>query len=483
MPEQLGLFNEPEVSSQSNAPEPKLEQVIAHTRKKRNGRRDEFYEGIPTERIVHELPESGRICPECGGALHACGHEVLRRELEIIPAQVRTVEHVQTVYSCRNCETTADDKAVPMVKSAVPAPVIPGSGVASPSLLSFLLCNKYVLALPLYRQEQELRRLGINISRQTMANWVIYSSEHWLTLIYELLHAELLKNDILHADETTVQVINEKNRKPSQKSYMWLYQTGKYAERQVALFEYRQTRESEHPLTFLSDFSGFLHVDAYSGYKKLEERGVTIVECWAHARRKFDETLKALKKEDKPNSEANTGLEYCNKLFALERKYDEAKLTPDERRERRGIEAAPVAADFFAWAESVTARCLPKSKLAVAVNYALNQRQWLMNFMLDGRLEISNNRAETSIRPFTVGRKNWLFSVSPKGASASSVVYSIVETALANGLVPFMYLNHLFQTLPNISTSQLGDCLPWNPLVQQICKIPAPDSTSASAQV
>jgi transposase/uncharacterized small protein (DUF1192 family) len=472
VPEQLGLFDEAEVL----ADEPELEQVAAHTRKKRKGKRDEFYEGLPTEQVIHELPEDERICPVCGGPLHACGHEVLRREVEVIPAQVRAVEHVQTVYGCRYCEQNSDSDALPMVKADVPAPVIPGSGIASPSLLAFILCNKYVLALPLYRQEQELARLGLHISRQTMANWCVFAAVRWLMPIYDLLHGELVRNDILHGDETTTQVIKEDGRKASQKSYMWVYCTGKDSNEQIVLFEYQPTREGKHPEIFLEGFQGYLHVDAYAGYSGLEKLGVTLVKCWAHVRRKFDEALKAIKKGDRHYYPANTGLEYCNKLFELEREYDELNLSNEERAKRREAASKPIAEAFFAWVESMLPKSLPKSKLGVALTYASNQRPWLMNFLLDGRLELSNNRAERSIRPFAVGRNNWLFSYSAKGAKASAVAYSIVETALANGLVPILYLKFLFETLPNIPPEQYHTCLPWNPVVQELCRIPAPNN-------
>ena len=467
LPDQLGFFNEAEVLADDV---PESETIGPYTRKKRIGTRKEFYDGLPTEQIVHELPEDERVCPACGGSLHACGHEIARREVEVIPAQVRAVEHVQTVYGCRACEQNSADNAPPMVKPPVPAPVIPGSGIASPSLLSFILCNKYVLALPLYRQEQELGRIGVHISRQTMANWIIYTANRWLMPIYALLREELLTHVILHADETTVQVVREDGRKASQKSYMWMYHTGRGAARHVALFEYQPTREGKHPQEFLAGYKGFLHVDAYPGYKDLEKQGLTLVECWSHARRKFHDTLKALKKDDLQNAIANIGLEYCNQLFKLERAYDEQALGYEERAKRRNLESKPVAEAFFAWAESTQAQ--PKSKLGQALTYAVNQRPWLMNFLLDGRLELSNNRAERTIRPFTVGRKNWLFSYSARGAKASAIVYSIIETAQANGLVPFMYLAYLFQTLPNTPPEQFSDCLPWNPLVQEMCKIP-----------
>jgi hypothetical protein len=228
-------------------------------------------------------------------------------------------------------------------------------------------------------------------------------------------------------------------------------------------------------LAFLAGFDGFLHVDAYAGYRKLEGQGVTLTECWAHARRKFDEALKALKKEGRDGAGANIGLEHCNRLFKLEQGYDEEGIGHEERTKRRELEAKPIIEAFFAWAESMQAQTLTKSKFGEALTYALNQRPRLTNYLLDGRLELSNNRVERAIRPFAVGRNNWQFAYSAKGAQASAVVYSIIETAAANGLVPFVYLNYLFNTLPNIPKDQYLDCLPWNPVVQEICKITLPN--------
>ena len=476
LPEQLGLFDEAETLADATVPEPELKEVIvpAHKRKKTKGKREELYENIPTEQIIHEMPEDERICPDCGKPLHACKQDVLRRELEIIPAQIRAVEHIQVVYGCRECEKTAADAPVPMLKSNVPAPVISNSGISSPSFVSFVMCNKYVLALPLYRQEQELKRLGIKISRQTMANWMIYAAINWLEPMYRLLHDELLRQYILHADETSLQVIKEKGKTAQQKSWMWMYHTGRNAERHVALFEYQPTRRGEHPLAFLEGWNcgepRFLHVNGYAGYKNLEDKGATLVECWSHARRKFHDVIKILKPSERKNAKAAIGLDFCDQLFALERKFDEKNLPPDERKHRRERESKPIADAFFEWAESMQNKCI--GKLAEAITYAVNQKKWLLNFLQDGKLELSNNRAERSIRPFTVGRKNWLFSYSEKGAKASAIAYSIVETAQSNGLVPFKYLEFLFQTLPNIPAEEYHTCLPWSPLVQEICKIP-----------
>ena len=463
---QLGLFNEAEVTA-DDAPE----ETVTYKRKKRVGKREEFFEGLPTEQTIHELPENERICPKCGGPLHACGHEVLRREVKVIPARISAEEHIQTVYGCYNCDKNGIEES-PMIKSDVPAPVIPNSGMASPGLPAFILCNKYVLALPLYRQEQEFKRAGIHIPRQNMANWMIFAAMRRLLPIYILLQAYLLENDILHTDETTLQVIKEAGRKAAQKSYMWIYQTGKDAKNQVVLFEYTQTREGKHPQNFLEGFSGWLHVDAYIGYKAPEDKGVILVECYTHCRRGFDEALKALPKADRQNAAANIGIDYCNQLFKLESIYEEMELEPEKRARWRELLSKPIAEAFFAWAESMLPKALPKSKFGQAVGYAVNQKHWLMNFFLDGRLEISNNRAENKIRPFIIGRNNRMFSFSPKGAKASAIAYSIVETAQLNGLVPSLYLKFLFETLPNIPKERYAECLPWSPKAQELCKIP-----------
>jgi len=470
LPDQMTLFNETEVCADDNAPEPTLEESITYTRKKRIGKRDELYAGLPTKQIIHELSEEYRICPICGGDLHACGHEVLRREIEVIPATIQAVEHIQTVYSCRDCEENSDDElAVPMIKAQVPAPVIPGSGIASPSLVAFILSNKYVLALPLNRQEQEFKRQDIIISRQTMANWCIYVATNWLKPIFELLYVMLLSYDILQADETRYQVINESNRKASTNSYLWIYRTGLHAEHQVVLFVYSETRAGYNPLRFLSGFTGFLNVDAYSGYYALEDLGVILCGCMTHARRKFVDVLKTVPTHLKKDSPASIGLNYCDQLFSLERKYREQELTPEERYEHRLMNSKPIVLALFAWATELLPTLVGKGKLREAVGYVVNQQQRLMNFLLDGRIEISNNRSEIGIRPVAIGRNNWMFSYSPKGAESSAIIYSLVESAKANNIVPFKYFELLFEALPNTPRERFVNYLPWSPLVQERC--------------
>lgn len=452
-------------------PESDVEE-ITYKRRKSSGKRDELYKNLPTEQIIHELPEDDKVCPKCGEMRHACGHDTVRREVAIIPPQIKAVEHIQTVYSCRNCEKLSD--SVPVVKADVPAPVIKNSGIASPSLVAYILSNKYGLALPLYRQEQEFKRLGIDISRQTMANWIIFVATVWLVIIYDMLKEEIVKNDILHADESKVQVLRELGRKATQKSFEWMYHTGRDAQKPIALFEYKPTREGQNAIDFLAGFSGYLHCDGYIGYKKLEEHGVIIVECWAHVRRKFTDALKLLPQNARAESQAAIGVKYCDALFKLERKYDEENLTHEEREKRRKLESEPLADEFFAWVETLLPGASSKTALGKAIIYASNQKEWLKNFLKDGRLELSNNRAERSIRPFTIGRKNWLFSCSVSGANASSIVYSIVETAYANGLVPYLYFNLLFERMPNIPMERYRELLPWHPEVQKLCAVPKP---------
>jgi transposase len=447
---------------------------VTYTRKKRKGKREEFYKGLPVKQVVHELAEEDQICPNCGGPAHECGREVVRSELEVIPASVTKIEHVQVVYGCQKCDKDPEVEKRTMIKSEVPAPVIPNSGIASPSLVAYIISNKYVLALPLNRQAEEFKRLGIELPKQNLANWVIFVTNLWLAIIYSMLHTELLENEIIHGDESTHQCINENGRKATQKSYMWAYHTGRDSPRQVSLFEYQETRAKEHPLKFLKGFSGKLHVDAYAGYLGLEAQGVTLSYCWAHVRRKFFEALKSIPKEKRKCYPASDGLQFCDQLFFLEGYYDEERLTREQRERWRKLLSIPIAKKFFAWAEGMLPKASKEGQLWKAVSYAVNCRERLMNAFYDGRLEISNNRAERHFRTYAVGRNNWKFSYSPDGAKASAIAYSIVETALANGLVPYKYLQFLFETLPNIPKERYHECLPWNPQVKLLCALPDP---------
>ena len=459
--EQLSIFDEAENTAEPKLVEPELEEVT-YQRRKRKGKRDEDLSALPTEVVEHVIPEEERVCPDCGGEMHRMGQDI-RRELKVIPAQVKVVEHRRAVYSCRACEKHNDH--VPIKKAALPESIIKGS-IASPSLVAHIMNQKYVMHVPLYRQEQAWLRDGVSISRQTMANWVIRCAEDWLLPLYNRMKELLLLTEVLHADETVCQVLHEPGKKANTNSYMWLYRTGGAALRNIILFEYQPTRSSAHPKRFLNGWKGYLHADGYSGYHNLPP-DITVIGCWTHLRRKFTDALKAIPDESKDKGTATEAIRRIGALFHMETQWNE--LEPKERQKLRLLESKPLAEEFFAWAQSLNA--LPQSALGKAVTYAINQRRWLMNFYLDGRLELSNNRAENSIRPFAVGRKNWLFANTQKGVRSSAVIYSIIETAKANGLKPFEYLQFLFEKMPNATTGEIDSLLPWGEAVPTECRM------------
>ncbi len=464
--DQTSLFNEAEQEADVKTPEPDLTE-ITYKRRKKVGKKDKMLEELPVEVVEYRLSEKEQVCSKCGENLHEMSKEV-RRELKIIPAQVKVVEHVRYVYACRNCDK--NDITTPIVTAKMPAPVLPGSFV-SPSLMAFVMEKKYVQAVPLYRQEQQFKNFGLDLSRQTLANWMLHGSNDWLSIIYNRMHEHLIQENILHADETSVQVLHEEDRKATCKSYMWLFMTG-HTSPKIILYDYQTTRASKHPRGFLKGFKGYIHTDGYPGYNDIPN--VTLVGCWAHARRKFHEALSAIKdKTSKTSLVSEEGLNYCNKLFEIERKL--TKMTSEEHYKERLEQSKPVLDDFLAWLNLKSKQVLPKSTLGLAIAYCKNQWTKLEAFLLDGRLEISNNRAERAIKPFVIGRKNWLFSNTPKGAKASAIIYSIIETAKANDLNPFYYLTYLFEQLPNIDTNNLellDTYLPWSASLPDSCRKP-----------
>ena len=437
---QLSIFNEAEATADANVAEPELVEVERHYRKRTRLTTDRLPDNLEVEIVEHDLPQEDKVCPECGGELHVMGRET-RRELLIIPAQVKVREHVRKVYACRDCER--DECGVPIVKAPKDEPVIKGS-FASPEAIAHIMTQKLVMGVPLYRQEQELKRRGIPLSRQTMSNWLIRATEDWLMPIYEAMHELLCLRNVLHADETTLQVLREPGKTAQSKSYMWLYRTGSDAHHPIVLYDYQPDRRAKRPKGFLKGFEGYLHTDGYDGYHALGDE-IVIVGCWAHLRRKFDEVLKTIPEKDREGSQTMRGKRFCDQLFALER--DFADLPPQERFTKRQELSRPLADDFYGWALALGP--LPKSALGAAIHYAFSQRKYLENYLLDGRLEISNNRAERSIKPFVIGRKNFLFANTTRGATASAVMYSLIETAKENGLNPFDYLARVFQHAPN----------------------------------
>ena len=460
---QLSFFNEPEKEADPKVEEPTIE-IATHQRKKRGKNREDLKD-LPTETIHYRLNEEELSCETCGNDLHEMSIET-RRELDIIPAQVKVVEHIRHIYACRDCEAKGNGTKVITVQ--MPKPAFPGS-IASAGTVAHIISQKYVEGLPLYRQEKSLERLGISISRQNMANWLIKAAENWFSPLYERFKFHLLQQKVLHGDETELQVLKEDGRTAANKSYLWLYRSGRDGP-PLVVFDYQTTRASKHPIRFLTGFKGYLHVDGYPGYNSIPD--VTLIGCWAHARRKFDEALKALPADQtKANVPAKEALKMINALFMLERDFKE--LSSDERFAKRQELSQPLVDQFYEWLAFQRPRVLPKSAFGEAITYCFNQKEKLYGFLLDGRLELDNNRAERSIKPFVVGRKNWLFANTARGATASAILYSMVETAKENGLSPYAYLKYLLEQLPNIDLgdpAELDKLMPWSGELPAHCK-------------
>ena len=453
------LFNEAEVLKQPIAAEPDQDMVIPeHKRKK--AKRGSKFDTLPVETIEYKLSDDEKVCANCGSPLTEMKKEI-RKELVIIPAEVKVIKHVTYVYSCRKCDKEGTSGFIKAAES--PKALIPKS-VVSPSLMAYIINQKYTNAMPLYRQEQEFKRYDIQLTRQDLSNWTLKGAA-LLKPLFEELKQELLTNEFLHADETTVEILNEPGRKATAKSYEWLYRTTKDAERPVIIYDYQVGRSGEYVKAFLKDWKGqYLHCDGYSGYKKLEN--VTLCGCLVHAKRKFHEAWQA----GQNNEDATKGEAYIQELFAIESKADKLNYTAEQRLELREEESKKKLYEFYSWIDKISTKTLPQSLLGKAITYAQNQKEYLSNFLKDGRIQLSNNLAEQSIKMFVIGRKNWLFSNTPNGASSSSIIYSIIQTAMANHLKPMYYLEYVFEQLQLNQDLQISEILPWSTNIPEKCK-------------
>ena len=381
--EQLSfLFNEAEVFAAADKEDTENVTVVAARKrhKKHEYTLDNIPEDIPKARVEHRLEGEDLVCPQCGDTMTEIGTEVVRT-LEIIPAQMVVREDIYYTYACTSCSEDADEGCeTPIVKAPKEKNIIPGS-FATPEAIAHIMTQKFVMGSPLYRQEQELNRKGIHLSRQTMSNWILKATEDYLAPVYEQLHRELLTRAVLHADETTLQVLHEPGKKPQTDSYMWLYRTCGDTDKPIVLYEYQPGRGAKHPKEFLAGYKGYLHTGGYAGYHDLG-KDITVVGCWAHARRKFDEATKALPKGKAKGSSASQGLTYCNLLFGIEQEI--ADKTAEERYAERLKQAKPVLDAMFAWANSRSAA--PKSALGKAFTYLKEQWPYLTNYLNDGRL-------------------------------------------------------------------------------------------------
>jgi len=461
------VLNEVEASLKADEPEPAMLTKEGKIRIKstgKKGRKETVLKSVPIEEVVHEVYGDALLCPQCGNEMKPVGKRFVRDEVQFIPAQVKIIRHMQMTYECAKCKHT--DK--PFIASAkAPKPLLSHS-LASPSTVAEIMYQKYVNGVPLYRQEAEWASYGIYLSRSVMANWVNKCAEDYFFPLIDAMHQEMLTRDVLHCDETVVQVLKEDGKTPQSKSYVWVYRTGNDGIYPIIIYEYQPGRSGEFAKAFLGDFEGYLHTDGYSGYNKLSS--VTRCGCYAHLRRKFVEAIPSKSiKAGKP-SYAETGRDYLNKLFDIERKLRD--LSAEERFSARLKMEKPLLTEFWAWVESFNPS--KGSKLEKAVTYALNQREYLDNFLKDGRCSISNNRTEQNVKSLVIGRKNWLFCDTPNGAKASSAIYSLVETAKENGLDPRKYLTTVLTNLPQVDLAKLPDMIhlfyPWSERMQSMCK-------------
>ena len=448
------FFNEAEAVCDLNAAEPEDLELKSPKQPKRKGKKEADLSGLPVRRIDHYL-SAEELEAEFGVRGWKQLPDAISRKYHFVPAKVEVEEHHIGVYASKTDEH--------MVKADHPKTLLHGS-LVSPSLGAAIINGKYVNAVPLYRLEQEFQRYGLQITRQNMANWCIRLAEEYLSILYDYLHKELYFYHVIQADETPV-LVNHDGRKAGSKSWMWVYRSGHlYQKRQIVLYEYQQTRNASHPREFLKGYDGICVTDGYQVYHTLEKEleELTIAGCWVHCRRRFDEALKLIPKSYQ--KESNTFL-LMKQIQAIYREEGKLKdLSSDERLKQRQAVIKPLVDAFFAYLKTINVS--KKDKFGDAVGYALNQEKYLRVFLTDGDVPIDNNASERAIRGFCIGKKNWQMIDTIHGAKSSAIIYSIVETAKANNLKPFDYVQHLLEVMPkhmdDRDCSFLENLLPWS---------------------
>ena len=454
---QLSLFDELEVEETVANLEEKTLEVKSYTRKAK-GKKNLLNEdhNFEVEIVDHKLEDL--TCPKCHELLKEIGYDV-RKELCVVPAKYYVKEHRYYKYVCTNCSNMEQ-----VEREIVPFP----SSMYSASLVSKIINDKYAMSIPFYRQEQAFNDLGINITRSNMVNY--------LSKTYDLIkplydkYAELIKEvDILNCDETRLKVISQKSENNNVKTnYVWLYRTSKYNDKKILYYYFNEGRKYSNVVDFFNNTTSnkrYVHADGYAAYEHIN--GYTLVSCFAHARRKFTDTVKKIQSNDE-NSKSNK-LKICNnyikligKLYQFEKIYNERKIFIKERKEKRLIDQKPILDVFFSELKKDSLKVRPTSDLGLAINYCLKREKSLQTYLEDGRLELDNNMAEHMAKNFAVGRKNWLFCENPNGAEKTCAMYTIVETAIANGLKPEAYINWLLENISTTVTSEIENLAPWS---------------------
>ena len=468
--EQLSIFNEAEAEGDPDQEEPEYEEILPtkYKRKKRSGKKEEDLSRFPiTRTIKNKLSGEERLCPECGTKMNVVTTET-RKFLEFVPAHFEVVEEITYVYSCPKCSK--------MKRAPKEQALLKGS-LATPSLVAGIMNAKYVQGMPLDRQSREFARYDLRLSTRTMANWMILCAERYLRPLYDAMKQAFLKCRYIHCDETRIQVLDEPDQNSETKNWMWVYMTGRHQEGpKMVLFDYERTRGGYHPVEFLADIGEcYLTCDGYQPYHNLPER-IMVTGCMAHARRRFEEALKILKKEFKKEeikkTTAHQAMTRIQMLYKIEELAKE--MSPEERYQERQKQAKPLLEAFFEWLHSMEDKVNSSTQIGKAVNYALNQEEYLKKYLDDGHLPIDNNDCERRLKNFAIGRRGWLFAKSIRGAEASAVIYSITETALMNGLKPYNYLTYVLdemRKLPDFPSEEaIQALLPWSPSLPESCR-------------
>lgn len=442
--EQRTLFDDLEEEEDIEEKEPESTEIKSHKRKKPG--RKPLPADFPREDVIHDLKPEEKMCG-CGCEMERIG-EAVSEKLEMTPATFTVKRHIRYKYACKNCEGVEDEGGAVKI-APVPVQLIP-KGYCTPSLLAHVVTSKFVDSLPLKRQENQFKRYGIDIPRSSMCNWLLKVYLMCQPLI-ELLRLELLSGPLIGADETTMQVLKENGRSPTSTSYMWCFRGGPPG-RPVVLYKYAPSRSGEVAAEMLKGYQGYVQTDAFAGYNFLDDLpGITHVGCWSHARRNFIDVITLVGKK-KVSGKADKALSLIAKLYKVEKEAREAEFTVEELHEKRQLESKPVVLEFEAFVKENCPRVLPKSALGKALQYSVKQMARLKVFLESGLIPLDNNLVENEIRPFAVGRKNWLFSYHADGATASALYYTLTRNAIVNGLDPNKYLKYLFENLPYATT-------------------------------
>ena len=476
---QMSFFNEAEANCDEDAPEPAIEETVAAAAKpprkpKKKGQRKEDMESYPQEEIPHDVPKD-KLDETFGEGCYKSMPDEICWQLRFEPARWVAEKHVIKVYV--GTDGLHQDE---FLRGDHPDTLFRGS-VATPSLEAAIINAKYVNSNPLDRLCRDFQTNGLNLSKQTISNWTVWTAERYLSPVYKAMIIRQLQEHVNQCDETPVEVIHD-DRPAGSQSYMWVHLTGELSPGpKIIVYEYQKTRHSDHPKEYYRDFRGVLMTDGLEQYHKLarESEGITNANCLAHARRHFTNAIKAIGKGNQEavrSSVAYKALMRIATIYKLEGALKD--LSPEERLKERQASIKPLVEEFFAWVkeQAAGATVLPKGETARGLNYCINQEEHLKVFLTDGEVPIDDSASERALRNFTIGRKNWVTINTVRGAQASAVIYSITETARANGLNVYCYIRHLLAELMklkdtdgNIDQTKLEPLMPWSKCLPTEC--------------